>query len=178
MNDLIKQAAEEAAKETVMQLKKQGMLKDNKRTPFQKVETLLYNYNDFNKVVKEKEEQIELLKKEPIQIKSKSITAFSTQPRYDEKNDVEKKVDEIERIEDSIRVTRNLLKTIDATLELIKEDKYFDIIKMKYFEGKTQANIAEYFNRDEKTITRNKNRLINILRIHLFSDECIEEIFA
>lgn len=178
MNDLIKQVAEEAAKETVIQLKKQGMLKDNRKTPFQKVEALLYNYNNFRKVLQEKEEEIKLLEREPIEAKSNSISGFLTQQRYDNRNEAEKKEDEILKIRDSVRVTRNLIATLEKALDKIKENPYYDIIQMKYFEGKSNEEMAAVFEKNEKTITRNKNKLIETLQVYLFSDECIEEIFA
>lgn len=49
---------------------------------------------------------------------------------------------------------------------------------MKYFEGKTREEIAEHFDVDVSTISRNKNRLINLLQIRLFSDEVIYQIFS
>jgi len=49
---------------------------------------------------------------------------------------------------------------------------------MKYFESKTREEIAEELEVDVSTITRNKNRLINTLKITLFSDEVIYELFS
>ena len=44
------------------ELKKQGLLRNNKRTPFQKTETLLYNYNNFKAAIQDKHDQIEEIK--------------------------------------------------------------------------------------------------------------------
>lgn len=177
-NVLIEQTAEVTAKRVVLELKKQGLLKDNTQTPFQKTETLLYNYNNFQEVIKDKEKQIEELQNNYSGMKSKSITSFSTDPRCNFTSEAEEKADEIAKLENNIRVTKNFIKTINAALDLIREDPYFDIIRMKYFDGATREEMADHFGVDVKTITRNKNKLINKLQIKLFSDEYITRIFA
>lgn len=66
---------------------------------------------------------------------------------------------------------------IDQALNDIRDDPYYDIIPMIYFEGQTREKIAEYFDTSVRTITRNKTRLINRLKILIFSDEVIYELF-
>jgi len=70
-----------------------------------------------------------------------------------------------------------LIEKIDAALNDIKNDIYFDIIPMTYFKGMTREDVAEHFNTTERTISRNKGRLINILKVKLFSDDVIYELF-
>lgn len=160
------------------ELRRQGLLKDNKRTPFQKTEILLYNYNNFKAAIQDKYEQIEAIKKVGLPKRSTSITTFSSSPTYEIKTDSDKAEEKIEAIEQSIQVTKNFISVIDAALDMLKDDHYFDIIRMKYFEGKTREEIAEHFDVDVSTISRNKNRLINLLQIRLFSDEVIYQIFS
>ena len=138
---MIEKYIDETIQRYTSELRRQGLLKDNKRTPFQKTEVLLYNYNNFKAAIQDKYEQIEA-------------------------------------IEQSIQVTKNFISVIDAALDILKDDHYFDIIRMKYFEGKTREEIAEHFDVDVSTISRNKNRLINLLQIRLFSDEVIYQIFS
>lgn len=142
------EAAEETAKQMVIELRKAGMLKDNKKTPFQKTEALLYNYQDYKRVLNDKEKQIE------------------------EMEDNEK-----EKTQKSIRITKGLIDNINKALDTIRSDKYFCIIEMKYFEKQSREEIALTLDKDVKTITRNKNRLVEKLKMILFSDESIEEIF-
>lgn len=176
--ELIEKTAEETAQRVVLELKKQGMLKDNKETPFQKTEKLLYNYNNFLDSIRDRENMIEELENGSIGIKSRSITSFSTAPISDFTSEAEKKADEIENHKNQIRVTKNFISTIDSALELISGEKYYEIIRMWYFERKSREEIADYYKVDVKTITRNKNKLINRLQIRLFSDEYITQIFA
>lgn len=76
-----------------------------------------------------------------------------------------------------ITKTKKLIHIIEESLKTIENDQYYSIIEMFYFEHKTRSEIAEFFDVDEKTISRNKKRLINDLKIILFSDNTIEELF-
>lgn len=48
---------------------------------------------------------------------------------------------------------------LQAVLDEVKDDRYFDIITMFYFEGYTVEKIAEQLNVDVRTVSRNKKRL-------------------
>lgn len=48
---------------------------------------------------------------------------------------------------------------LQAVLDEVKGDRYFDIITMFYFEGYTVEKIAEHLDVDVRTISRNKKRL-------------------
>lgn len=161
----------------ISELKRQGLLRKNIRTPFQKTEILLYNYNNFKAVIDDKEKQIKEIEWSGIGKRSSDITSFSPGTRYEIKSDADKAEEKIESIEQSIHVTKNFIRIIDAALDSLEDDPYFDIIRMKYFEGSTREEIAEYFDVDASTISRNKNRLINLLQIRLFSDEVIYQMF-
>ena len=76
---------------------------------------------------------------------------------------------EIKRLEHVISMTENALKNI-------QDDKYYKIIELKYFEEMTLEYVAEKFGVDERTIRRQKNRLINRLRALIFSDNVIQDI--
>lgn len=182
MNKIIQTTAEitakQTAKEVVSEFKKQGLLKNNKQTPFQKTETLLYNYRNFKAAINDKYEQIEQIRQYGIPQKSKSITSVVGSVSYDNKNECEKADEQIELIKESIQITNNFIKIIDSAIDMLKDDPYFDLISMRYFEGKSRECIAEYFEVDVSTISRNKNRLINLLQIRLFSDEVIQQIFS
>lgn len=78
---------------------------------------------------------------------------------------------------DDTEKTQKLIKIIDTALNTIKKDKYYKVIEYIYFESKTREEIAEIFDCEVKTITRNKNRLVNQLKIIIFSDDVIKELF-
>lgn len=173
----VKQIIKETCSELMTELKKAGFMKDTRFSPYQKTEQLLYNYVNFKQVISEKESHIEFIKEQGIQKRSKSITSFTGSHSLDTRTDNEKAEEQIEAIEHSIIITKRYIECIDKALEKISGDNYFDLIRLRYFEGQTREEIAEYFNVDVATISRNKNRLINTMKIYLFSDEVIAEIF-
>lgn len=177
--NLIDCTVKKAVSEAVCELKRQHLLIEGKQTPFQKTETLLYNYNNFVDAIKEKEEQIKDLNEYGLTKMSKSITSFASGGGFLEvKSEQEKVEDKIESIESSIHVTKTFIRIIDDALSSLKDDPYYELIRMRYFEGCSRTEIADHFMCDERTVTRNKNRLINQLQIKLFSDQVIQQIFA
>lgn len=163
--------------EMMLELRKQGFMKNNKQTAFQKTEQLLYNYMNFKQVIVDKEDAIEFIRQAGIQKRSKSITSFTGNHQLDTRTDNEKAEEQVEALENSIIITKRYIEIIDTAISKLESDNYYDLIRLRYFEGKTREEIADYFSVDVATITRNKNRLINTLKIHLFSDEVICEIF-
>ena len=75
------------------------------------------------------------------------------------------------------QITKNLIRILDKELEALRNDPYYEIIPMIYFENKTREEVAEYFDISCRTVTRNKARLINHLKVVLFSDDVIAELF-
>ena len=173
----LKEVIKETCSAFMIELKKSGFMKDTRFSPYQKTEQLLYNYINLKQGIVEKESHIEFIKEAGIQKRSKSITSFTGSHSLDTRTDADKADEQIEAIEHSIIITRRYIEYIDKALERISGDNYFDLIRLRYFEGKTREEIAEYFNVDVATISRNKNRLINSMKIYLFSDEVIVEMF-
>ena len=133
MNENIKDLIDEVTTQTVVKLKKSGLMKDNNISAFKKTERLLKNYNKYKLAIE---------------------------------NDPENTLK-----------TKKLINIIDRALKSIETDQYYSIIEMYYFEHKTREEIAEFYDCEVKTITRNKRRLLNEIRIILFSDTTIEELF-
>ena len=78
---------------------------------------------------------------------------------------------------DGLKITREFIRFIDDALTGISSDPYYQIIPMKYFDGKTHAEIAEYFNVQPAAISKQRKRLINRLRGVIFSDGFISELY-
>ena len=123
----IQQIINDTVNSVILKLKMAGLMKDNRKTAYEKTEELLRNYNAFKK---------------------------SDQP-----------------------YTIKLVKKIHAALDMITNDVYYDIIPMYYFENESREVIAEYYDTTVTTISRNKTRLINKLKVQLFSDDVIYELF-
>lgn len=174
------QLINDTVSKTVEELMKQKLIKKKDLNTYQKTEQILYNYNNFKNVVKDKQEMIEQIKQVGISKTSCSFipmpqdTGFKYMPSEQEKNDAA-----IAELESSIAVTSNFIKLIDNALKTIKGDPYYEVIEKCYFDGKKHSAVANEWVTpiDETTIGRNKNRLIKKLSIYLFSDDVIKELY-
>ena len=178
MNDIeMQKLIENVVGRCIGELKLQDMLKENKKNAFQKTEQLLYNYCDFKDVIKQKRSMIADLQKYGLPKKSKSITSFSGDEGMREIKTEQEQIDEyIESIENSMRLTIRCVSVIDAALGSVGNDPYYQVLVMRYFRKINLEDIAEYYGKDVSTISRNKNRLVNQIKIKIFPDESINEI--
>ena len=102
--------------------------------------------------------------------------------KTDRRSVAQKTIDLLERYEgfklSDKPYTRKVVAQIDSALSMIRSDTYYQIIPMYYFEHLTIFEISEYFHVSEKTITRNRKRLIRQLSAVLFSDDVITDILS
>lgn len=70
---------------------------------------------------------------------------------------------------------RTVIDLIDNAVKMISDDRYINIIHYTYFEGKTIREIAQITNLEERTIYRQKKRLVKRLSIILYGDEALKE---
>lgn len=168
-----------ATEKVVSELKKARLIRKEGRTSFTKTEQLLYNYRNFQESIDDKLEQIEMIRLVGIKKKSKDITScMSRSGYYEAATDLEKGEEQIRKLEISIEETTEYIERIDRAVSKLKDDPYYELIRLKYFEEKTREEIAEILNVDVSTISRNKNRLINMLKITLFSDDAAREMLG
>lgn len=151
----------------------------NAKTAFEKTETLLYNYRGFCKIVQERKQEIEDIRKYGAPGKS---AGFEYNPHTNvvtgivtEEERVEAAVHTVER---SVQGTVQALALIDKCMETLKNDPYYDILPMRYFEGRTQEDIALEFKCSQFTISTNKKRLVEELSLRLFPNQVIQEMLS
>ncbi len=73
-------------------------------------------------------------------------------------------------------LTRNRLaaKRIDRAVTSLSGDPYFEILHLKYTEGRSEEEIAEMLSCDPSTVRRNKNRLLERLSVLFFGIDALE----
>lgn len=152
--------------------KLESKIKDlkNINPPYRKVEVILKNYKNFQKMLVSLREQlnnIEVVKR---------INVDSTKPigYVDYKPDIEKKEDIKDKINEEILIYENRILKTENALDFIKNDKYYRIIELKYFENYSVEDICEKLNITEKTYRSHRNRLIDSLTLYLFPKEILE----
>lgn len=163
------------------ELKCRGFIR-NDTLSVKNTKSLLYSYNNLKKSIELRNQQIDDLKNEGIPGKSKSIllnVGHSSSPSEDPVENA------ILTIEKQVSVTKVTLDYIDRVLAEFKSDPYFEIIRLKYFEGKTVEEIASYYDTKLKktdkltansTISKNDVRLINSIRVLLIPNIYVNDL--
>ena len=156
-------------------LRKNGFEIKEKKSTFQRTEQLLYLVPQLKKAINHNKERIKDLEENGITKKQSAvhIVPTSTPIKQDEEEIIQK---EISKIRQRNKVIDSNIKWINGILNTLAKDKYYDLIRLKYYENKTHEEIAEYFDCDESTIRRNKNKIINKLRGLLFPNDSIDEL--
>ena len=122
-----------------------------------------------------KHKHISGLKNDPVLLNKKEI-GVNVQGTKKYLSEAEKIENKIEKLEKEIERLQIVVEMTEKALDTIREDKYFKIIEMKYFEEMTFEYIAEYLRIDITTAKRNKNRLIKKLQTMIFSDDAVNSI--
>ena len=147
------------------------------KTAYQKTEQLLYNYRGFQKIVQERLDEVEEIKKYGVpqscgalgeRVQGGTLPSGIVLP--------EESVEQaVHRIHCAIESTVRVIALVERSMELLKNDPYFNILEMRYFDNRTLEDIAAYFNCDTSTISRNRSRLVKELSLRLFPDDVVNE---
>lgn len=178
--------AELISKSVVNALKENGLVgnidntahKKVEKTAYQKTEQLLFNYNGFKRIVAEREQEIADLRKYGVPGKSACAGGERVQTSRTNVGIVlpeDAVEDAVRTVERSVEGTVQAIATIDKCMAALKDDPYYKILEMRYFEGRTQEDIALELNCSQVTISKNKNRLVRDLAMRLFPNQVIDE---
>lgn len=80
-------------------------------------------------------------------------------------------------VEEVSELTKTFCRLVQRALTRIRDDPYYQIIELKYFERWTHERIAEFYDVDVSVISKRRTKLINQLRPLIFSDDFIHELF-
>ena len=144
-------------------------------TPFQKTEKLLSELSLLKGAIDSKNMLIEDLKKEGISIHKKE-TGVNVQTSKVYLSELEKVENRIEKLQEEIARIENVISMVERALGTIRNNKYYDIIEMKYFDDLTFEHISEKLNISVITAKRYKNKMIRQLQLVIFSDDVIKNI--
>ena len=144
-------------------------------TPFQKTEKLLSELALLKGAIDSKNMLIEDLKKEGISIQKRE-TGGNVQTSKIYLSELEKVENRIEKLQEEIVRIENVVNMVERALDTIKNNKYYDIIEMKYFDELTFEHISEKLDISVITAKRYKNKMIRQLQLVIFSDDVIKNI--
>lgn len=148
------------------------------KTAYQKTEQLLYNYRNFQKIVADKQAEIEELRMYGVPQKSGSIVEYTPHTGNVQQTVLPEESVEaaVRNVEASVQGTVEALALIDKCMAALSKDPYYKILEYRYFEGRTQEDIALEYGVSQVTISNNKNRLVRELSMRLFPNQVADEM--
>lgn len=136
---------------------------------FRKMEEILRNYPKYQKRI---EIEIENLKNP--QIKKSCGPGGQGGNNYDYKSEVEQIEELKQRISNNISRYKEIIFRIDECLNMVKDNKDYNFIQLKYFDNKTYEEIADALNISLKSTYGMRNRILEALEIHFKTQRLIE----
>ena len=147
------------------------------KTAYAKTEALLYNYNGFQRIIKERMDEIEEIKKYGVPKKGEAVKQYGGGGSVSGLVLPEESVESaVRRIEESIKQTIHAVNLIDRGMAALSSDPYYGILRMRYFEGRTQEDIAFEMKCSQVNISKNNSRLVRELSFRLFPDQSVSEL--
>ena len=70
---------------------------------------------------------------------------------------------------------KKITERVEHALRRIENDPYYDIIPMTYFQRMSREDVAYYLNASPTTVTRNRRRLIDEMKVIIVSEDTILE---
>lgn len=67
---------------------------------------------------------------------------------------------------------------VEEALQHFVNDPYYKVIPMRYFDNETLESIALELNVSASMIAKARRRLVNQIKIFLFTDQAVEELFT
>ena len=148
------------------------------KTAYQKTEQLLYNYRGFQRIVEERKQEIDDLRRYGVPQKCGSVgERVCSSPVQSGIVLPEESVEiAMHNVEKSVQGTVQAITLIDKCMASLRNDPYYSILEMRYFEGRTQEDIAVSLGCNQTTVARNKSRLIKELAMRIFPNQVIDEM--
>jgi len=165
-------------KRVLDELKNKNLLK-NPKSSFKSTEKMLYSLNVLPEAIKLIKDEINQLEDELKDIpkptaKSNTLVLNERESTYvygDETLEI--RISELKQI---VVKANSQIRIVNKALEKIKDDQYYEIIPLYYFDRKTIEEIAEECEWATGTVSKHKKRLMNELKVYIFPDTFIEEL--
>lgn len=167
---------EEVVKIVLDELRDRGLIKENQRSAYSSTELLLYNRKNLENAIHENDTEIAELREYGLPKKSASIISMSAPSGGTKENDFVVIEDRISKLEQSTARTKAILRKIDRLIKQYDSPKYPDLLKRIYFDGKTREECAEIYSCDVATVSRNKSKIINNIKVVLFPNDVVGEL--
>ena len=168
------QAAVEA---TIVGLNKKGLLgsannasassASDRKSAYKQTEQLLFNYPKFRRLIEERNQQIEDIRQNGVPRGSLTTGAIGTEAY--QRNEA------IYAIRKSMETVERAVALVDRAMAQIKGDPYYKVVEMRYFEGRSQEDIASEYNCTQQSISYNMKRLVKQLSMEMLPSKVVGE---
>ena len=152
----------------------------NERTAYQKTEQILYMYNKFKSIVEEAERTI--LEYQTHGVPQRSSTMGERVQTSRVQTGIVLPEESVEaavrNVQHSVERTVRIVTMVEDGLKALQIDPWYEILPMLYFEGRTQEDIASHLHTTQKTISKQKTRLVRELALQMFPDQVIDELLS
>ena len=177
--DIISKSVVNALKDSGLVGKADNVVQKKEKSAYAKTEALLFNYIGFRKIVEERKQEVVDLRKYGVPTKTSMSGGERVQTSRANVGIVlpeDAVEDAVRNVQRSVQDTVRVIALMDKCMAALKNDPYYDVLPMRYFEGRTLEDIGVYFGVDHTTISRNKSRLVKELAMRLFPDEVAREM--
>lgn len=140
---------------------------------YKQTEARLYAYPVLQENIKRYEQDIKDLEREKITCRSKDLTRFSACATGIRLTPEEIQEGKIIGMQIKLERDQKEVNELNAALEDIEADDYYIVIKGRYFDGINDTIIANKIPCDERTVRRNRARLIKKISIRLYGAEAL-----
>lgn len=140
---------------------------------YKQTEARLYAYPVLKENIKRYEQDIKDLELEKITCRSKDLTRFSACVTGIRLTPEEIQEGKIIGVQIKLERDRKEIEEIEKAIDDISGDSYFQVISMRYFEGLNDNIIASQLPCDERTVRRNRSRIIKNIALKLYGAEAL-----
>ena len=145
------------------------MATQEQRIILKDIEKVLYSYPKYQKRIKEETEYLT----NP-QLKKYCGVGGQSGNGYEIKSEYEQLEELKQRIYNNISRYREMLFRIDECLNMVKDNKDYKFIELKYFQGLTYEDIAEKLGVHVTNTYKMRNRILGALKVHFKAQRLIE----
>lgn len=165
----------EIVEQVIKELKEKKLFGVTK-TSFKSAEKMLYSLNVLPEAILSIKDEIKQLEKENQKItkniKSPTLVLKGTTYNHGDET-LEARISELKQI---VVKAESQIRLVNSALNKIKDEEYYDIIPLYYFENKTIPEIAEELDCANSTISKYKKKLMNKLKVYMFPNTFIDEL--
>ena len=140
---------------------------------YKQTEARLYAYPVLQENIKRYEQDIKDLEREKITCRSKDLARFSACATGIRLTPEEIQEGKIIGVQIKLERDRKEIEEIEKAIDDISGDSYFQVISMRYFEGLNDNIIASQLPCDERTVRRNRSRIIKKIALKLYGAEAL-----